>query len=378
MRSKLIVTLMMVVMYSSSMAQVATGIISSVSPIMTVITVTKYLTELFGQQVPEYVVKIQITTDDQKTAMKMAFKEACQKAFGSVISSDLESNHQRLTHDNVTNYSSCYVKDYNIISKEQISSDEFTLIADITVSSNKIDNRALGDSSVSNQFDGEKHNERLSTYRDSKVDEDSLLTSVLRDYPTRAFNLQIDGSRTMMDHYRNGRIEINFVADLNHDYINALHDTFKVVGNVAMVSSLDKKPINSGYPTISILSESHSYFIGSNKTTYYEFSDVNSYNTIQNRLGSPINLLIQVRNQSGDWQNMSCILSPFNNPQAHPNLVNFGYNYTGILNASSKLKYTLSINISSKALAKYISQISDIRLSLTLQDCSNGIPVSFI
>ena len=336
---------------------------------MSVISITKFFAEVIGNQVPEYLVKIRVTDKDQQLATKLAFKEACNKALGSVISSELESNNQQLTRDNVTNYSSCYVKDHKIISREQNGNGEFILEIDVTVSSNKIANRALGSSSAINQLDGEKHIDRIVTFQESKQDEDKILNSVLQDYPSRAFNLTIDGSRSMINNYRNGRIEIDFIAGMNQGYLDSLQEVFKTVGKVPRLNSIDQKPIDSGMAQVSVLTESHSFFFGANQTKYYQFSDLVSYNSIQNRLGAPMNLLIQVRVQSGNWSNFACTNAPFNNPQAQPNLVTFGYNYTGIINARKKLQYTLAINITSQSVANYISRISDIRLTPTLENC---------
>lgn len=370
MKLKLISALILTSVCSISNSQgISSSIIAPVSPIMSVISITKFFAEVIGNQVPEYLVKIRVTDHDQQLATKLAFKEACNKAFGSVISSELESNNQQLTRDNVTNYSSCYVKDHKIISREQNGNGEFILEIDVTVSSNKIANRALGSSSATNQLDGEKHIDRIVTFQESKQDEDKLLNSVLQDYPSRAFNLKIDGSRSMVDNYRNGRIEIDFIAGMNQGYLDSLQEVFKTVGKVPRLNPIDQRPTDGGIAQVSVLSESHSFFFGANQTKYYQFSDLVSYGAIQNRLGAPMNLLIQVRVQSGNWSNFACTSAPFNNPQAQPNLVTFGYNYTGIINARKKLQYTLAINITSQSVANYIGRISDIRLTPTLENC---------
>jgi phosphopantetheinyl transferase (holo-ACP synthase) len=370
MKLKLISALILTSVCSISNSQgISSSIIAPVSPIMSVISITKFFAEVIGNQVPEYLVKIRVTDHDQQLATKLAFKEACNKAFGSVISSELESNNQQLTRDNVTNYSSCYVKDHKIISREQNGNGEFILEIDVTVSSNKIANRALGSSSATNQLDGEKHIDRIVTFQESKQDEDKLLNSVLQDYPSRAFNLKIDGSRSMVDNYRNGRIEIDFIAGMNQGYLDSLQEVFKTVGKIPRLNPIDQRPTDGGIAQVSVLSESHSFFFGANQTKYYQFSDLVSYGAIQNRLGAPMNLLIQVRVQSGNWSNFACTSAPFNNPQAQPNLVTFGYNYTGIINARKKLQYTLAINITSQSVANYIGRISDIRLTPTLENC---------
>lgn len=377
--SALILTSVCFISYSQG---ISSSIIAPVSPIMSVISITKFFAEVIDNQVPEYLVKIRVTDNDQQLATKLAFKEACNKAFGSVISSELESNNQRLTRDNVTNYSSCYVKDHKIISREQNGNGEFILEIDVTVSSNKIANRALGSSSATNQLDGEKHIDRIVTFQESKQDEDKILNSVLQDYPSRAFNLKIDGSRSMINNYRNGRIEIDFIAEMNQGYLDSLQEVFKTVGKEPNINPIDRKPTNRGLAQVSILTESHSFFFGSNQTKYYQFSDLVSYSTIQNRLGAPLNLLIQAREQSGNWTNFACTSAPFNDPRAQPNFITFGYNYTGVINARKQLQYTLAINITSQAVSNYISKISDIRLTPTLENCPSvnllGTNASFI
>jgi hypothetical protein len=141
---------------------------------------------------------------------------------------------------------------------------------------------------------------------------------------------------------------------MNQGYLDSLQEVFKTVGKVPRLNPIDQRPTDSGMAQVSVLSESHSFFFGANQTKYYQFSDLVSYGAIQNRLGAPMNLLIQVRVQSGNWSNFACT---------------FGYNYTGIINARKKLQYTLAINITSQSVANYIGRISDIRLTPTLENC---------
>lgn len=367
---KLIALVILSIAFTTANSQtISSGILAPISPIMTVISVTKFFADIIGDRIPEYLIKIRVTDRDQQTAKTLAFKEACNQAFGSVISTELESNNQQLTRDNVTNYSSCYVKNHKVLSVEQNQVGEFVLLIDVTVTSNKIANRALGSSSATNQFDGEKHIDTLNSFQESKQEEDKILTSVLRDYPGRAFDLEIQNSNVAINNYRNGRLEINFVASLNQGYLDSLQDTFKTVGTVPRINSLDQRPVSNNLAQVSILTESNGLFVGTNKINYYQFPDMITYKSISDRLGAPMNLMMQVRIQSGKWYNFACINAPFNDPAAQPNLLNFGVNNTGIINSRKKLKYTLVININSATVSRQISGISDIKLVPTLNTC---------
>lgn len=348
------------------------SVLAPASPIMSVISITKFFAEVIGSRVPEYLVVIRVTDHDQEHATKLAFKEACNKALGSVISSELESNNQQLTRDNITNYSSCYVKDHKIISREQNGDGNFTLVIEVTVSSNKIANRALGDSTAIDQLDGSKHVDRVQTYQESKTTEDQLLNSVLQDYPSRAFDIEITGNKTTMDNRRNGRLEITYVAGLNQGYLSSLQDTFKTVGQVPRRNPLDQKPVTIAASQISIYRTSHPYFFDSNKVDYYQFNDLVSYEMIRDRLGSPMNLLIQVRLNSDESGNLSCVSAPFNHPDARPNLISFGYDYQGHINSRNKLQYTIALNVNQQSF-NLINRISEIKLVPILGPCPNNL-----
>ena len=340
-----------------------------VSPALTVISIVKSTVELLSNQSPEYEVNVRVTDTDQRNAMKLAFNEACNKAFGSVITSELESSNQRLTTDNITNYSSCYVKGYEILSKQEIGNDGITLEIKILVASNKIANRALGESSASGGLQGEQHADRIETFRESRQGSDSILNAVLKDFPARSFTIDILSSKTLMDNFRNGSILINFSATINSDYLDALQDTFKNIGQAPRLNALDNKPVSEAPGTIIVHKTRHPFFFGSTEPFYYQFQDMISFNLIKERFSIPLNMLMVSTDRQGRNIYLACINTAFNNILAQPNLISVGYNNSIQLNAIKPLGYAISLTPRTQNDYQLIREANGFQFQIIGSDC---------
>jgi hypothetical protein len=351
---------------SYSQSVLSSGVIS---PALTVISIVKSIAENLSNQSPEYEVNVRVTDTDQRNAMKLAFNEACNKAFGSVITSELESNNQRLTTDNITNYSSCYVKGYEILSKQKVGNDGITLEIKILVASNKIANRALGESRVSGGLAGEQHADRIETFRESRQGSDSIVNAVLKDFPERSFTIDILGSKTLMDNFRNGSILINFSATINSDYLDALQETFKNIGQAPRLNALDNKPVSEAPGTIVVNKSRHSFFFGSTEPFYYQFQDMISFKLIKERFSIPLNMLMVSTDRQGRNINLACINTSFNNILALPNLITIGYNNTIQLNAIKPLGYAILLTPRTQNDYQLIRESNGFKLQTIGVDC---------
>jgi hypothetical protein len=216
---------------ASSMGGIGSAV-QAASPVLTVISVSATAVDILTSGQREYRVKIRSTDTDRNSALRQAFQEACSVTFGSTVASELESNQGRLTRDNVVSYTGCYVKNQVIESQSREPNGEVTVLATITVASNKLSGRLLGNSSHDQSFNGEQHADRISTFQTAMSGGDQLIDTVMKDFPSRAYKLDIAKIRTMTNRDRSGFILIDYLIQLDPNYYKALENLFAVTGKI--------------------------------------------------------------------------------------------------------------------------------------------------
>ena len=115
-------------------------------------------------------------------------------------------------------YSGGYIQDFKII-KENKNSLSTTLLVDVWVSESKIANRLLNTSVNKGELDGGKLSAQLSTIVKDKDDAFKLLQIILNDFPSRAFEIDVDRTNFRISGKKNSTVEIPIEIHKN-SYIN--------------------------------------------------------------------------------------------------------------------------------------------------------------
>jgi len=340
----------------------ASSLVATVSPVITVLGVTKSVIDVINAKGREYTVKIRAIDVDQRTALKMSFEEACQVAVGSVISSERESNDRALVRDNINNYSSCYVKSHKIISSKNIGDGRTEIVVDVTVARSNVANRVLGKSESGTDLQGGQHADRIDTLNESNRNRQRLIDSVMHDYPQRAWKVEIERSRTITNSSGGRFVEVPFIVSIDPDYMNSLKgllDAVAVRPAGKVLGSYPLGPIGGGNAgQIQLFGNTGVLGVGWNEL--YSFNDRNAYNSIHTKLSQ--NLLIAVDFYiNGSWRTQCWSPSVGYQP-----ILSSGPDLTIVKNTrTSRIRDRVLINASDPASLELIRNITEIKVRIT-------------
>jgi hypothetical protein len=159
-----------------------------------------------------------------------AFKEAIEYQVGVVIASERESYNDKLIKNEILAYSSAFVDEYKIISQQNIG-NKVQVVVDIKLSLLRISDRILSKGKDSKNLDGSKHDNQYKSFLENKQNGDRILSSVLNDYPRRAYDIKQSDYMVKIDTYRNLLLTIPYTMAWNPNYIASLNDAIKIVAD---------------------------------------------------------------------------------------------------------------------------------------------------
>ena len=104
-----------------------------------------------------------------------------QITWGSFIDRSAQLHLKELTKKDIIAYSAGFVDDYKVIS-EQRQGSMVKVVMDVSVSSNKINDRVLAKSSNTQNFNGDKYGNQYQTIIKERNDGERVLQNILNDY----------------------------------------------------------------------------------------------------------------------------------------------------------------------------------------------------
>jgi len=191
-------------------------------------------------------------------AKNNAFKEAIEYHLGVVISSERESIKDNLTKNDILAYSSGFVDEYKIVSQQNID-NKVQLVVDVKLSTVRLSDRILAKGKDSKNIDGVKHDSQYKSFLENKQNGDRLLTSVLNDYPKRAYNITQGAYVVKIDSNRNLILTVPYTMQWNPNYIASFNDATKLVAD-GNLSFLEKNRMGYRYPGSVIIGKDSYYF----------------------------------------------------------------------------------------------------------------------
>ena len=157
-----------------------------------------------------------------------AFKEAIEYQVGVVIASEREAYNDKLVKNEILAYSSAFVDEYKIISQQNIGT-KIQVVIDVKLSLLRLSDRILSSGKDSKNIDGAKHYTQYTSFLENKQNGDKILSSILNDYPRRAYNIKQSDYTLKMDTYRNLTLIVPYEMHWNEHYINSLTDALNLV-----------------------------------------------------------------------------------------------------------------------------------------------------
>ena len=175
-----------------------------------------------------YYIEVESRAPTFEQAKQEGFRLAAEYAVGNLILSESESRNSRLVRDDITTYSSAYVDRFKITKREDVSGGVI-LNMQVWVAHSAIANRLLNQSTVAGNIDGERVATQISTITQTRQTADKVLSTVLNDFPKRAFDIKLDTTKIVYTNQRTGQLYIGFFISWNRTFINSLSETLTVI-----------------------------------------------------------------------------------------------------------------------------------------------------
>jgi len=154
------------------------------------------------------------------------FRTAVNQAVGSVVAAQTQTQNQRLTRDEIINYSSGFVDRFEILEQQDVG-NRVRLKMRVWVAESKLAHRLLGQSHNSQQVPGDRIGTQIETLLEERQQGDRLVNAVMQDYPHRAFDVRVGKSRVKFDEYRRAVISTDVTIQWDSRFVDAINDTLK-------------------------------------------------------------------------------------------------------------------------------------------------------
>ena len=232
-------------------------------------------------------------------AKNNAFKQAIQTRVGLVVVSELESNINSLTRDNISLYSAGYINDYKIVSI--ISGSTVRITIDVLVAPSKLIDQTLNRGKVEDYIDGIKLSDKINSYRTQKSNANGIISAVLRTYPQNAYTIKTKSYSIVVDKNQNAVLEVPYKLNWNYDYIVAFNEALKITQDNKF-NFLQKAPAN-----VTVMAKDPKDYVLGNRN-HYQFNDIPMIDDIKSLMtgNREVRIRMVLRDRNNDALYSSC------------------------------------------------------------------------
>jgi hypothetical protein len=161
-------------------------------------------------------------------AREQAFRMAVERAVGTVIASETEVQDSRIVRDEIISYAAGFVDRYELVDQATVNGRVRVHIK-VWVAHSRLSERLLNRSADRGRVEGGRITEQIRSIQQSRHSGDRLLESVLRDYPARAYDVQLHPTEVRLDTARRPYLLIPFTLSWNRHYLSSLSEALKSV-----------------------------------------------------------------------------------------------------------------------------------------------------
>lgn len=170
---------------------------------------------------------------NRRAALQDAFRNAIQKTYGVLITTQSRVDNDQLTKDVINEYSAAVITKYELLSENKDSDSGYTVKIAALVSSSKLLEFASTKTKIQGQSkaEGAQIYAQLSTALESKKQGDRLLQSLLTDYPTPALNAKLGLLGSRIDQERLVFLQVPYKITWNKSFLESLQQTVEYVSH---------------------------------------------------------------------------------------------------------------------------------------------------
>jgi hypothetical protein len=154
------------------------------------------------------------------------FRTAVNQAVGSVVATQTQTQNQQLVRDEIINYSSGFVDRFEILEQQELGS-QVRLKMRVWVAESRLAHRLLAQSYDSQQVPGGRIGAQVETLLEERRQGDRLIEAVMKDYPHRAFDVQVGKSSVKFDEHRQASIVTDVTIRWDRRFTDAVRDTLR-------------------------------------------------------------------------------------------------------------------------------------------------------
>lgn len=164
-------------------------------------------------------VVVHVRAENLERAREAAFREACERTYGTTVVSNNEVINGKVSRDRIATSSSCFVLSYDVVDE---GSNWIKL--DVTTRANNIDARIIHNSTDVKNIDGHNIHAKLKTFSASEQDRRVLSEEVIHGYPKNAYDVKI--TRASWGTKSNKTtVTIDYNTKFTREYVLALVDS---------------------------------------------------------------------------------------------------------------------------------------------------------
>lgn len=197
------------------------------SPLGMVITAGTWL---FKDSKKIYYIEVEGRGATIQEARDNGFRLAVEQAIGTVIASETEVRQGRITRDEIISYAAGHVDHFEIASTTQ-ASDVYRMRMRVWVAPSIMSQRLLVRSESAGKINGDQSAVVLDSINREYAQGDRMTDAVLRDWPKRSFDIELEPSAITQDEWRRTSLNITVVMTLNKIYADSVFEAMQIKRN---------------------------------------------------------------------------------------------------------------------------------------------------
>lgn len=280
-----------------------------------------------------FYVEVTAQANNLESARESALRMAVERAVGTVISSEKEVQNYQLQRNEIITYASGYVDNYELVQQQTVGNQTQVQMR-VWVSHSAISNRLLNVSRDDGSVEGGKISEQIRSVQRERESADRLLSTVLTDYPRRAFDIRLEPTRVIMTDQRQGELHIPFVVSWNSHYVNSIAEVVTRINQKTDCNKWFRQC--TGASMITVAGEGVGYF-----------DDTRAYDLMHREMVlSQPQIQILIRDQFGTVQFRQCYSAPELDYSSYAawHYVELG-GYRAMINTSSYKRFTIPVDL---------------------------------
>jgi hypothetical protein len=190
------------------------------SPISVALTVGQWLVK-DRQQV--FYLQVRAQGRDEKHARDQAFRLAVEQAIGALVLAETEVRRGNVDRNDIISYSSGFVHDFRILERREVNGAQ-EIVVDVWVTRSHLADRLLSTSRTDAVVEGSRVSQQIQSFQHSRDQGDRVLTTVLADFPRRAFDIKLGRTQVLVNEYRQPVLSIWMDITWSQTYLKSLDE----------------------------------------------------------------------------------------------------------------------------------------------------------